>query len=63
MEKLTYEEALAKLEKTVAEIENPDASLESVMDKVKESVELLEFCRESLRENEEKINKIVKFEE
>ena len=60
---MTYEEALAKLEKTVAEIENPDVPLEAIMDKVKESVELLEFCRKSLKENEDKINKIVKFEE
>lgn len=59
MKKMSYEDAVSELEKIVSEIENPSAPLEAVMDNVKKAAELLEFCRKSLRESEENINKIV----
>lgn len=59
MKKMSYEEAVSELEKLVSEIENPSAPLEEVMDKVKEAMELLEFCRKTLRESEENIDRIV----
>lgn len=56
-EKKTYEQALAELEKLVVEIEHPSTSLELVNKDVKKAVELIEYCRNLLREDEQKINK------
>ena len=59
-ENMTYEEALAELEKTIVEIENPNVPLDGVAANVKKAVALLEYCRKSLKDNEEIIEKILK---
>ncbi|MEQ8925119.1 MULTISPECIES: exodeoxyribonuclease VII small subunit [Fulvivirga] len=53
----TYTEALTKLEKTVAEIESGELTVDELTDKVKEATELVNICRKKLRSVEEDINK------
>lgn len=55
--KKTYEQALAELEKLVTEIESPSSSLEIVNKDVKKAVELIEYSRNLLKEDEEAISK------
>lgn len=61
-EEMKYEEALARLEKLVSEIEDPSRSLETISADVKKAVELIGFCRKKLRENEEMLSKSITFE-
>lgn len=59
LEKMKYEEALERLEKIVAEIENPQTAVGDIPAKVKEAAELLTYCRKMLKESEESIGKIL----
>ncbi len=59
-EKLKYEEALSRLERIVAEIENPQTAVGDIPAKVKEAAGLLAYCRKMLRESEESIESILK---
>lgn len=57
--KMTYEEALDRLEKLVAVIESPDAAIAGVEKELKEAMELLEFCRKELDGYEKEFDKII----
>ena len=62
MEKMKYEEALealGRLEKIVAQIEDPQTAVGDIPAKVKEAAELLTYCRKMLKESEESIGKIL----
>ncbi len=59
MEKVKYEEALERLEKIVAQIEDPQTAVGDIPAKVKEAAELLTYCRKMLKESEESIGKIL----
>lgn len=59
MEKMKYEEALGRLEKIVAQIEDPQTAVGDIPAKVKEAAELLTYCRKILKESEESIGKIL----
>lgn len=59
-EKLKYEEALSRLERIVAEIENPQTAVGDIPAKVKDAAGLLAYCRKMLRESEESIESILK---
>lgn len=59
MEKMKYEEALGRLEKIVALIEDPQTAVGDIPAKVKEAAELLTYCRKMLKESEESIGKIL----
>ena len=54
-EKLTFEQALAKLEEIVSAIEEGEVSLEESIDKYAEGIELVKKCRAILDKAEEKI--------
>ncbi|MBR2948084.1 MAG: exodeoxyribonuclease VII small subunit [Bacteroidales bacterium] len=56
---MTYQQALKRLNELVAEIEDPGIPVEKIMDKVKESVVLIQFCRSSLRDTKEEIDNIL----
>lgn len=56
---MTYQQALKRLNELVAEIEDPGIPVEKIMDKVKESVVLIQFCRSSLRDTKEEIDNII----
>ena len=64
MEKMKYEEALGRLEKIVAEIENPQTAVGQtavgdIPAKVREAASLLTYCRRMLKESEESIGRIL----
>ena len=59
LEKVKYEEALERLEKIVAQIEDPQTAVGDIPAKVKEAAELLTYCRKMLKESEESIGKIL----
>ena len=47
---MKYEEALGRLEKIVAEIENPQTAVGDIPAKVREAASLLTYCRRMLKE-------------
>lgn len=59
MEKVKYEEALERLEKIVAQIEDPQTAVGDIPAKVKEAAALLTYCRRMLKDSEESIGKIL----
>ena len=48
-DKLTYKEALARLELLVQKIESPETPLEDISEEVKKALELVKYCRELIR--------------
>ena len=54
-EKLTYEQAVERLNELVQQIENPQVAPEGIMDMVKEAAALIQFCRNYLRTTQEEI--------
>ncbi len=61
-EKLTFEQALETLEKTVAEIEEGKVSLEESIEKYAEGIKLIRQCRAILDRAEQKIQLLSKAE-
>ena len=59
LETLNYEEALGRLEKSVAQIGDPQTAVGDIPAKVKEAAELLTYCRKMLKESEDSIGKIL----
>lgn len=57
--KLSYEEALGRLESIVAEIEGASLPIEKIIDKVKEATGLVDYCRASLRSCKEDLEKAI----
>lgn len=57
MEHLTYNDAFARLEKLVHEIEDKDIQLDTLADKIKQANQLIQFCEQRLRGIEEDISK------
>lgn len=57
--KLSYQEALAKLQKLVEEIESPDAQIAGLDKQLKEAMGLLELCRKELDGYEKDFEKIL----
>ena len=58
--KLTFEQALAKLEEIVSQIEEGEISLEDSIDKYGEGIKLITQCRTILDSAEKKIQMLVK---
>ena len=59
LEKMKDEEALERLEKIVAQIEDPQTAVGDIPAKVKEAAALLTYCRRMLKDSEESIGKIL----
>jgi exodeoxyribonuclease VII small subunit len=59
-EKLTFEEALGRLEKIVSQIETGKVSLEQSIEKYAEGVALIKQCRSILDSAEKKIQLLAK---
>ena len=49
---LTLKEALTKLDTLVSELNNQDVDLEAGLEKFKEGVEIIKFCREQITKAE-----------
>ncbi|MCG9910959.1 MAG: exodeoxyribonuclease VII small subunit [Flavobacteriales bacterium] len=56
--KITYSEALEELEKLSDEMESGKTDPDALIEKIKRSLELVQFCRTRLRETEEQIQKL-----
>ncbi len=54
--KITFEEALAKLEEIAKVLEEGDLSLEESLKKFDEGVKLAAFCNEKLEEAQQKVD-------
>ncbi len=55
----TYAEALAEVEKILAQLEAGELDVDKMAVAVKRAAELLQFCREKLRATDEEIQKIM----
>lgn len=51
----TLEEAFGELEETIAELENPDVSLDESLKLYQKGVKLLKYCNDSIDKVEKKI--------
>ena len=61
MEKLRkYEEVFAELEALVKIIEDPERDLSAIGTDVKKAMDLIAWCRDYIRGNEEEIDKLMK---
>lgn len=58
-EKLTYKEALEKLEALVQLIESPDHPLDTIQAEVVEAMKLVEYCRACLAGTEKELMEII----
>jgi exodeoxyribonuclease VII small subunit len=57
---LTFEQAIARLEKIVADMEAAELPLEDVLKKYEEGTRLVRFCSQKLEEAEKKIEILTK---
>ena len=53
--KFNYESALQELQGIVTSLQESAVSMDDLSEKVNRAAELLKFCREKLRETEEKV--------
>lgn len=53
---LSYQEALSQLEEIVASLEGEQPDIDSLSEKVKKAMELLEMCKAKLRNTEDTLN-------
>ena len=58
-EKMTYEEAMARLEALVRQIESNETGIDKLAALVKEAQQLAAFCREKLYATDEEIKKVL----
>lgn len=59
MEKISFEEALLKLENIIRELEKGEVPLDDMVKKYTEAMELVKFCNEKLASASETVNKIL----
>ncbi len=62
-QEIKFEEALARLEAIVAQLENGGLSLEESMAQFEEGMRLNKLCQAKLREAEQKIERLVRKED
>ncbi len=63
IKKLTYEEAVTRLEEIVQKLENSDVPLEESLASFQEGMALARYCREKLTEIEYRVDYLLKEEE
>ncbi len=57
--KLNYTQAMQRLEKIVAKIENGEMDIDSLTDNLKEAKELVNFCKEKLTKVKSEVKTIL----
>ena len=55
----SYKEAVEKLRRIVAEIEQGDLDVDLLSDKVKEATRLIKLCKEKLYKADEEVRKVL----
>ncbi len=63
IDKLSFEEALAKLEEIVKELEKEDITLEDSMQKFELGIKLSSYCLKKLNQAEQKIEELTRSED
>ncbi len=58
-EKMSYEEAVEKLEELVKKIESPDMPLSKMGDELKKAMELIKYCKEELKGYQKEFEEII----
>lgn len=58
-EKMTYEQAMLRLEDIVRQVERGETSIDSLTELLKEAKQLITFCKDKLYATEEEIKKIL----
>jgi exodeoxyribonuclease VII small subunit len=58
-EKISYEEAFTELEQLVTGIEDPERDLSGIENDVKRAMELIKYCRDTIKGEQEKIETII----
>lgn len=58
-EKMTYEQAMLRLEDIVRQVEHGETSIDSLTDLLKEAKQLIAYCKDKLYATEEEIKKIL----
>lgn len=59
MNKISYKEAMEKLEAIVSDMESDEIPVDELAEKVKEASELIRLCKTVLYETEEEVNKVL----
>lgn len=57
---MTYTEAFAELQTLVSEIEQGNITVDSLLEKVQRSSQLIQICKAKLYSTEEEVNKLLK---
>ncbi len=60
MNKISYKEAMEKLEAIVAELESDEIPVDELAEKVGEASRLIRICKSVLYKTEEEVNKVLK---
>ena len=60
MNKISYKEAMEKLEGIVSGLESDEIPVDELAEKVKEASKLIRICKSVLYETEEEVNKVLK---
>ena len=58
-EKITYEEAIQRIEEITKKIESGEMDIDSLANSLKEAKELVQFCKEKLTKVEADVKKIL----
>ncbi len=58
-EKLTYEDAMKRLETLAAEMESGNVPIDRLAEKLKEAQQLLAFCKDKLTKADEEVKKLL----
>lgn len=58
-EKMTYEQAMLRLEDIVRQVERGETSIDSLTELLKEAKQLIAYCKDKLYATEEEIKKIL----
>lgn len=59
----TYEQAMARLEELVCQMENNETGIDRLAEQMKEARQLIAFCKEKLYATDEEIKKILETDE
>lgn len=62
-EKLTYTQAMERLEHIVSEIENNQTDIDQICDKIKEAQSLIKFCQEKLYKTDRDVSQLLNNED
>ena len=62
-EKLTYEQAIQRLETMAAQMEHDEIGIDEMAERLSQAQQLLKYCREKLYDAEQKCNALIGIEE